>query len=380
MTAFCFRFALYLCALSVAVFAQTPPASSAPAAPAKPADLKVPAGFTANVFASDVTSGRLMAVAPDGILLVARQNKGDVVALPDKDKDGKADSVDVLVAGLTRPHHMTFRKGYLYIATNPSVVRVKYANGKVEGTPEKFIDLPAATPTTAHKTRTIGFDKRGKFYVSIGSSCNICEEPDPRHTTIMVFNEDGTGGRTYAKGLRNAIGFDFDAKGALWANDMGQDGLGDDNPPDEINRVEDGKHYGFPYYFGNNQPNTGLTDAKGSLKASEATPPAFEIPPHSSPIDMRFYTGKAFPAPYRGALLLVLHGSGGNYKKERIPGRVARVVFQNGKPVALEDFVTGFVQNGQVLGRPAGIVTGANGELFVSDDNKGFVYRVTYKK
>ena len=378
MTAFCFRFALCLLSLCVAALAQTQPA--APAAPAQPAELKVPAGFTANVFAADVTSGRLMAVAPDGVLLVARQTKGDVVALPDKNKDGKADSVDVIVAGLDRPHHLAFHKGYLYIATNPSVVRVKYANGKVEGTPEKFVDLPAATPKTAHKTRTIGFDKQGKLYVSIGSSCNICEEPDPRHTTIMVFNEDGTGGRTFAKGLRNAIGFDFDSKGVMWSTDMGQDGLGDDFPPDEINRVEDGKHYGFPYFFGNNQVNTGLTDAKGSLKASEATPPAFEIPSHSSPIDLRHYTGKAFPAPYRGALFLVLHGSGGNYKKERIPGRVARVVFKDGKITGLEDFVTGFVSGGQVLGRPAGIVTGADGALYVSDDNKGFVYRIVYKK
>jgi glucose/arabinose dehydrogenase len=197
----------------------------------------------------------------------------------------------------------------------------------------------------------------------------------------MVYNADGTGGRAFAKGLRNAIGFDLDPKtGVMWANDMGQDQLGDDFPPDEINRVEDGKHYGFPYLVGNNKPNTLLTNPKGSLKESDATPPAFEIPPHSSPIDMRFYTGKAFPNPYRGALLLVLHGSGGNYKKERIPGSVKRVIFKDGKITGLEDFVTGFVQNGQVLGRPAGIVTGPNGELFISDDNKGFVYRVTYKK
>ncbi len=376
MTAFCFRLALCLLSLCVAALAQTQPA--APAPPAKPAELKVPAGFTASVFASEVTGGRLMAVAPDGVVMVARQGKGDVVALPDKNKDGKADSVDVIVSGLTRPHHIAFRKGYMYVATNPSVVRVKYANGKVEGTPEKFIDLPVST--TSHWTRTIAFDKKGKFYVSIGSSCNICEEADARRTTIMVYNEDGTGGRTFAKGLRNAIGFDFDSKGVLWANDMGQDGLGDDNPPDEINRVENGKHYGFPYFFGNNQVNTGLADAKGSLKASEATPPAFEIPSHSSPIDMRHYTGKAFPAPYRGALLLVLHGSGGNYKKERIPGRVARVVFKDGKITGLEDFVTGFVSGGQVLGRPAGIVTGADGALYVSDDNKGFVYRIAYNK
>lgn len=365
---------LCLLSLCVAVAAQSP----APAPPAQPAELKVPAGFTANVFAADVTSGRLMAVAPDGVLYVARQTKGDVVALPDKDKDGKADKVEVVVAGLTRPHHVAFRNGYLYIATNPAVLRVKYANGKVEGTPEKFVDLPVST--SGHYSRTLAFDKSGKLYVSIGSSCNVCEEEDARRDTIMVYNADGTGGRAYAKGLRNAIGIDFDSKGVLWANDMGMDGLGDDLPPDEINRVEDGKHYGFPYFYGQNLANPLLKDAKGSLQASAATPPAFEIPSHNSPIDMRFYTGKTFPTSYRNALLLVLHGSGNSYKKERIPGRVVRVVFKDGKITGLEDFVTGFVQNGQVLGRPAGIVTGANGELFISDDNKGFVYRVIYKK
>jgi glucose/arabinose dehydrogenase len=375
VTEFLSRFALCLLSCCSVAAAQT---AAPPAAPAQPATLTAPAGFTVSVFASDVTGGRLMAVSPDGVVHVARQGKGDVVALPDTNKDGKADKVEVVVSGLTRPHSVAFRNGYMYIATNPAVMRVKYANGKVEGTPEKFVELPVST--TSHWSRSIVFDKSGKLYVSIGSSCNLCDEADPRRTTVMVYNADGTGGRPYAKGLRNAIGIDFDPKtGVLWSNDMGQDGLGDDNPPDEINRVEDGKHYGFPNYYGKNLPNSS-PDVKSTLDVSKATPPAFEISPHSSPIDLRFYTGKAFPASYRGAMFLVLHGSGGNYKKERIPGVIKRVVFKNGAPVALEDFVTGFVQNGQVLGRPAGLVTGADGALYISDDNKGFVYRVVYKK
>jgi glucose/arabinose dehydrogenase len=365
-----------LAALCCAALAQ---GQGAPPAPAVPAELQVPPGFSVSVFASDVTGGRLMAVSPDGVLYVARQGKGDVVALPDRNKDGKADAMDIVASGLTRPHSLAFNKGWLYIATNPAVLRLKYANGKVEGTPEKLIDLPVSTST--HWTRTIGFDKSGKLYVAIGSSCNSCEETDARRTTIMVYNADGTGGRPFAKGLRNAIGFDWDPRtGALWADDMGQDQLGDNQPPDEINLIEDGKHYGFPYLIGNNQPNPALPNAKGSLKPAEATPPAFDLPPHSSPIDLRFYTGRQFPAAYRGAMFVALHGSSPTARKERIPGSVARVVFKNGKPVALEDFVTGFVKNGQVLGRPAGIITGTDGALYVSDDNKGFVYRVSYGK
>ena len=354
-----------------------PPAQ--PPAPAGPAQLTAPPGFTVTVFASEVTNGRLMAVSPDGVLFVARQSKGDVVALPDRDKDGKADSVDVVAAGLTRPHSVAFNSGYLYIATNPAVMRVKYANGKVDGTPEKFVDLPVST--TSHWTRTIGFDKSGKLYVAIGSSCNVCEDEDPRRTTIMVYSADGSGGRPYAKGLRNVIGFDWDpATGALWADDMGEDNHGEEKPPDEINRVEEGKHYGWPYYIGNNEPNTNLTNAKSSLKAADATPPALELQPHSSPIDLRFYIGNQFPPEYRGAMFVALHGSSAAARKERIGYKVVRVIFKDGKPTGIEDFVTGWLKDGQVLGRPAGIVTGADGALYISDDNKGFVYRVSYEK
>ncbi len=369
---------LSLCSVTSSVFGQTP---AQPAQPATPATLTVPAGFKVSLFASDITGGRLMAVSPDGVLFVARQTKGDVVALPDRNKDGKADSVDVVASGLTRPHSLAFNKGYLYIATHPAVMRMKYANGKVEGTPEKFIDMPPPLNPESHRSRSIGFDKAGKLYVSIGSSCNVCEEPDDRRTTIMVYNADGTGGKPFAKGLRNAIGFDWDPKtGVIWADDMGQDGLGEEFPPDEINRIEAGKHYGFPYFVGNNVANAGLKDAKGSLKASEATPPALEMPAHSSPIDLRFYTGKKFPAAYRGALFIAIHGSSPTGRKEKIGYNVSRVVFKDGKPVSLEPFVTGWLKDGQAMnGRPAGLITGADGALYISDDNKGFVYRVTYE-
>ena len=362
---------------AAAAAAQTPPAAP-PAAPAVPAQLTAPPGFTVTVFAADVTNGRLMAVGPDGVLVVARQSRGDVVALPDRDKDGKADSVDVLVADLSRPHSVAFNGGYLYIATNPAVLRVKYANGKVAGAPEKFIDLPVST--TSHWTRTIGFGRDGKIYVAIGSSCNLCEDDDPRRTTIMVYHADGSGGRPYAKGLRNVIGFDWDpATGVLWADDMGEDKHGEEKPADEINRVEDGKHYGWPYYIDDNVPNANLTGAKGTVPAAAVTPPALSLQPHSSPIDLHFYRGDRFPAPYRGAMFVALHGSSPTARKERIGYKVVRVLFTAGKPTGVEDFVTGWLKDGQVLGRPAGLATGADGALYISDDNKGFVYRVSYQ-
>lgn len=356
---------------------QPPTASPQPPAVAPLEDLKVPAGFTISAFASDLAGARLMAVSPDGVLYVARQSKGEVVALPDRDRDGRADQVEVVASGLTRPHSLAFRGGYLYIATNPAVLRMRLTKGQAAGQPEKFIDLPVST--TSHWTRTIAFGPDGKFYVSIGSSCNSCEEEDARRTTIMQYNADGTGGRPYAKGLRNAIGFDWDPRTkTLWADDMGQDKLGDGMPPDEINQVADGKHYGFPYFIGRNVPNPDLKDAKSPVTASEAVPPALELEPHSSPIDLRFYTGRQFPAAYRDAMFVALHGS--SSRSEKIGYKVVRVLMKDGRPVGVEDFVSGWLKDGKVSGRPAGLVTGADGALYISDDNKGFIYRVAYAK
>lgn len=366
------------CALSQqVVFGQAVPANTQPPMVAPLADLKLPAGFSISVFASDLAGSRLMAVSPDGVLHVARQAKGEVVALPDKDRDGRADRAEVVASNLTRPHSVAFHGGYLYIATNPAVLRMRYAQGKASGEPEKIIDLPVST--TSHWTRTIRFGRDGKLYVSIGSSCNSCEEQDERRTTIMQYNADGSGARPYVKGLRNAIGFDWDPKtGALWGDDMGQDKLGDELPPDEINRLEAGKHYGWPYYMGRNLPNPDLKDAKSTIAATEAVPPALELQPHSSPIDLRFYTGKQFPNAYRNAMFVALHGS--SSRSEKIGYKVVRVMMKDGRAVGIEDFVSGWLKEGKVSGRPAGLAVGADGSLYISDDNKGFIYRVTYAK
>ena len=367
--------AIILLAVSVLpALAQSP----APAAPPQPADLQVPDGFKVSVFASDVTSARLMAFGPDGVLIVARQGKGDVVALPDRNGDGRADKMEVIASNLNRPHSVAFHQGWLYIATMPAVLRGKYVGGKIAGAPEKIIDLPVSS--TPHFTRTIAFGRDGRLYVAIGSSCNSCEETDERRTTSMQYNADGSGGKPFARGFRYAIGFDWDASGVMWAGDMGQDKLGEEVPPDEINRVEAGKHYGWPYFIGRNAPNPDLKEATGSMPAAQAVPPAYELPAHISPIGLTVYKGRKFPAAYRNSLFIALHGSSGNARAQKIGYKVARAVLKNGQITGLEDFVTGWLKDGQVLGRPAGMAVGPDGALYISDDSKGFIYRVTYGK
>jgi glucose/arabinose dehydrogenase len=318
-----------------------------------------------------------MTVSPEGVLLVARRRTHEVVALPDQDKDGVAEPT-VILKGLTNAHSLAFKDGFLYIATTPAVMRVKWANGAPAGDLETFAELPNSTPSL-HTSRTISFGPDGRLYVSIGSSCNVCVEGDPRRTTIQVFDAGGSHSAPYAIGLRNAIGFDWDPQtGRLWVGDTAQDGSGATFPPDEINLVEAGKHYGYPFYVGRNLTNEvpELKDARPTVTAEHAVPPAYALPAHVTPIDLRFYTGTQFPPRYHNALFLSLHGS--TTIPEKVGYKVVRIVMKDGRPAELEDFVTGWLKEGVVSGRPAGLVTGADGALYISDDNKGFIYRIGY--
>ena len=355
------------------VHSQTPAPAIAPLA-----DLVVPPGFTISVYASGLPGARLMAVSPEGLLLVARRRTHEVVALPDTDNDGVAEP-QVILSGLPTANSLAFNGGYLYIATTPAVMRVRWAGGAPDGTPEMFAALPSSTPS-AHTSRVLGFGPDGRLYVSIGSSCDVCIEADQRRTTIQVYDAAGAA-RPYATGLRNANGFDWDpATGRLWAGDNGQDGLGPDFPPDEINLVEAGKHYGFPFFVGRNRPNPvpGEEAVRPAVRADTVVAPALELPPHVAATDLRFYTGTKFPAPYRNAPFLALHGSTATPPK--VGYKVIRILVKDGRPVGFEDFISGWLKNDVVSGRPAGLAVGADGALYVSDDNKGFIYRIAYNE
>ncbi len=344
-----------------------------PASPPRPAALTVPPGFSVSVFASGLPGARLMAVSPEGIVVVAK--RADVVALPDADGDGRAEP-RVLLAGLTYAHSLAFRDGYLYIGTTPAVLRVKWSQGEVAGPLETYVELPSSKPAM-HTSRSIAFGPDGRLYVSIGSSCNVCLEGDLRRTTIQVFDGPGSKGRTFASGLRNAVGFDWDpASGQMWSTDTGQERLGDDSPPDEINLIHDGQHYGFPYFHGKNVPSTvpELKEAPRTPTAAQVEAPVFELPPHASPLGLAFYRGTRFPAEFSNSLYVASHGS--TERSSKVGYSVVRLVMKDGRPVASEDFVTGWLNDGAVTGRPAGLVTGADGALYISDDNKGYIYQV----
>lgn len=168
----------------------------------------------------------------------------------------------------------------------------------------------------------------------------------------------------YALGLRNAIGFDWDPEtGRMWANDPGQDGMASDFPPDEINLIQAGKHYGFPFFIARNTPNTApeLKDIQPTVTANAAVPPALELPAHVTGMALRFYTGTQFPAQYRNALFVALHGS--SSIPDKVGYKVVRVLMKSGRPVGVEEFMTGWLKDGVVSGRPTGLATGRDGAL-----------------
>jgi glucose/arabinose dehydrogenase len=337
-----------------------------------PATLTVPAGFSVSVFASGLTGGRLMTVSPEGTIVLAR--RAEVVTLPDADRDGRAEP-KVLLSGLGYAHSVAFKDGYLYVGTTAAVRRARWADGGVTGELETFADLPSSTPSL-HSSRSIAFGPDGRLYASAGSSCNVCVESDARRTAIQVFNAEGRG-RTFAVGLRNAVGFDWDPRtGRMWASDIAQDNLSDDEPPEEIDLIEAGRHYGFPFFYGESVASTvaELEDVPRPVTADDVVAPRLVLPAHTTPLGLTFYKGTRFPEPYRSSIFIALHGS--TTRSTKVGYRVERVAMEDGVPVGHEPFVTGWLNGDAVSGRPAGVVTGADGALYVSDDREGFVYRV----
>lgn len=339
-----------------------------------PHPISLPEGFEISLYASGLEGVRMMALSPQGELTVTQPRAGRVLILPDRDGDGKSDRTVVFAQGLDRPHGLAWRDGDLYVAETGAVVRLRDADGdRIAETKQTLTrDLPAGG---MHWTRTLGFGPDGKMYVSAGSSCNVCVEEDRRRAAIMRFQPDGSDLEIFARGLRNAVGFAWHPEtGKLWATENGRDRLGNDLPPDELNQVEFGKHYGWPYCYGDRQPDPAHDEADF---CAQSEPMALGFQAHSAPLGMTFYTGKQFPAEYRGDAFVAFHGS---WNRDEPTGyKVVRVRFENGKPTRYEDFAKGWLRGRSSWGRPVDVLVAPDGSLFVSDDSGGRIYRIRYK-
>ena len=341
----------------------------------------VPVGFTTTLFISDFGAGRKLAVNPDdGLLFLSQQQLGRVMKLRDIQGDGTAETGALVLEEALNPFGLAFVPsgefaGDLLVADQDAVYRlplksVGFNIGQV--TPDGHFGEVAG-----HIAHEVAIDpKTLEVYVGVGSANNLAEEA-PVKATIQRFNLDGTGGTTFAIGLRNVTGMDFEpTTGALYAVVMERDGMGNELVPDFLTRVDEGDNFGWPYQYLGGFVQPEFKD-KG-LKLAAAKLPDVLFQAHSAPLDIAFIPD-SWPEEYRGDALVALHGSYG--ASEPTGYKVVRVPFTDGKPDGTyENFMTGFWVSGEapaeVWGRPAALAFGKDGGLYVSDDFGNTIWKV----
>jgi Raf kinase inhibitor-like YbhB/YbcL family protein len=345
-------------------------------APLDPKELHVPDGFVVSVAADGLGNARMLAVAEDGSVYVTRRDEADVLVL----KPDASGELSAPVRAASRPglHGLALHAGQAYIATVHEIFRAAVRDDGTFGPLEMIIhDLPDAGQ---HNTRTVQIGPDEMMYISVGSTCNECAEPNRENAALLRGSLDGKRRTIWASGLRDTIGWGWQPQtGELWGMDHGIDWFGDGIPPEELNKIERGNNYGWPYVWGNNQLNPRL-DAPAHIDMTEfqrtSTPMTLGYTPHAAPMQLSFYDGAQFPAEYRGDAFVSMRGS---WNRQPPSGyEVVRVHFQDGAPQSIEPFVTGFLTSAGQYGRPCGNAVAADGSLLFTDDLNGILYRVEY--
>jgi glucose/arabinose dehydrogenase len=348
--------------------------------------IKLPPGFGIDVFAENVKGARSMALGDKGTLFVGTQGGGKVYAIR---HDGtKAQQVVTVASGLNSPNGVAFRNGALYVAEINRILRFDNIEAQLTAPPKPVVVTDQYPREGHHGWKFIRFGPDGMLYVPVGAPCNICEPGDPYASITRIRVDAGASGakpEVFARGIRNSVGFDWHPQTKeLWFTDNGRDMLGDEAPPDELNRaLKAGMHFGYPYCHGGTikDPEFG---AKQDCRAF--TPPEVNLQPHSASLGMRFYSGAMFPAEYRNRIFIAQHGSWN--RSTKVGYRVVTVALpQDGKSggnsgQATEHvFAEGWLQGGEkVWGRPVDVLVMQDGALLVSDDYAGAIYRISYSK
>ncbi len=337
--------------------------------------LTVPPGYGISLFANDMPDARVLRVTAHGDLLVASPGKGRVYWLArDADGDGASDSRRVLLKGLDGPNGLDFWHDYLYVAEQGQIGRVRFdaATGQLAGSYEVIIkNLPVGGN---HWKKTIRFGPDGLLYLNIGSSCNVCLEQDDRRAAMLRYTPDGKFVDVYAAGLRNSEGMDWRADGTLYATDNGRDLLGDDFPPCELDEIRQGGFYGWPFANGDRVPDPDFGAGREAVIAA-SIPPAFSFRAHNAPLGMVFLRSNRQLPRYRGDALVALHGSWNRTHKDGY--KVVALHWDADGSIHSSDFLTGFLVDENVIGRPADVAEDADGGIYVSDDYANAVYKIT---
>jgi len=332
--------------------------------------LKVPEGFRIEVLSDQVPNARAMALGSEGTLFVGSREAGKVYALRPGEQRPR-----VIASGLKMPSGVAFHQGDLYVSAVSRLYVLRDIETHLDA-PPKPEELPPQFPgETHHGWKFIAFGPDGKLYVPVGAPCNICRPDRERYANLQRMQPDGSQREVVAYGVRNTVGFDWDAQGRLWFTDNGRDLLGDDQPDDELNRVgKAGDDFGYPDCHAGR-----IADPQFAQRPCSAfVAPVAGLGAHVAALGMRFYSGGQFPAEYRGNVFIAEHGSWNRSRK--VGYRVVRVELNaDGSLKRQSLFAEGWLQSGEeVLGRPADVLVAADGSLLVSDDMAGAIYRIRY--
>ena len=340
--------------------------------------LQLPVGFKISIFADNVPNARTLALGDDGVIYVGSRQQGSVYAVQDIDRDGVADKRYVLAEGLYMPNGVAYKEGALYVAETNRILRFDNITERL-AKPSKPVVIYDQFPSDKHHGwKYLRFGPDGKLYTAVGAPCNICESKQAIYTSLVRLNADGSGFEILAGGIRNTVGFDWQPQThAMFFTDNGRDYLGDDLPPDELNRWSmKGQHFGYPYCHAGTIADPKLA---GNKQCAEFVAPEWKFKAHMAPLGIRFYTGQQFPQRFHNQLFVAQHGS---WNRSKAHGyRVALVTFKDGAPVKEQSFISGWLTaEGKVLGRPTDILQMPDGSLLIADDTLGVIYRVAYKK
>jgi len=349
--------------------------------------LTLPEGFEISVFAQELGNPRMMVISDSGVIYVSRPEQNDVIALFDQNSDGDSDidGFRIVANNIPTAHGLAIHENQLYIAgLNQIWIADILDEGWLGNLEVVTDDLPVGE---RHNKRTLGFGSDGNLYVGVGSTCNVCVETDPDNATIVTVPLDGSPHTVFAEGLRNSMGFDWHPNtGEMWAVDNGSDWRGDDQPPEELNKIQQGNHYGWPFCYDNQAVDPFFTAQPSSMNGmsqqdfcNTTTGPELIYQAHSAPIDLLFYTADQFPDDYTNDAFVTMRGSW-----NRIPAtgyKVVRIHFNDdGQATEFSDFVSGFlIEDGTAhFARVAGLAIAPDGALLISDDINGIIYRVSY--
>lgn len=329
--------------------------------------LKVGAGYKVSVYANEVPDARSLALGKDGVVFVGNRGGDKVFALlPDKNGDGRSDGVKTIAKGLESPNGVAYKDGDLYIAEISRILVIRGVDKKLNqlNIPEPW--GPSFPKEGHHGWKFIAFGPDGWLYVPVGAPCNVCDREPNLFAALHRVSPDGKKRELVAKGIRNTVGFDWQpGSKELWFTENGRDWMGDDIPPCELNRVTKiGAHYGFPVCHG------GVLDPKfGEGKdCKEFVPPVYKFPAHSAPLGMRFLRKK------KNTLLVAEHGSWNSTNP--IGYQVTQIDLNAEGGATAKPILTGFLRGSSAWGRPVDVLELNDGNILVSDDAAGAVYRL----